>query len=165
MSGEATTSRAVSGLSCPWSCLTGLRSGLPLSRRQRRTNLSAPPEAIRLWLSSQATALISESVRARAIDLPLGISHTRSVLSEDAERRRVLSGENFRERTGPLWAENFFVNLPLASSQILMRPSSPPVASHLPSGLAASASTSLRATEANWNFFSSFERCQILTSR
>src|SRR5438045_9299933 len=99
--------------------------------------LSAPPEAIRAGLSSHVTALMVEALRALARVLPAGTSQTRRVLSAAAEASRVLSPENFRERIAPWWPVRFFASLPVATLQILMRPSSPPVASHFPSELAA----------------------------
>src|SRR6266516_3182388 len=108
---------------------------------------------------------MGESLRARARGLPAGTPQTRSVLSAAAEASLVLSRENFRERIAPWWPVRFFVSLPLATFQILTRPSSPPVASHFPSELAATARTSLRATDASLNFCGSFGRRQILISR
>src|SRR4051794_17347592 len=103
-------------------------------------SLSAPPVAI-CWSPTQVMAkgaelLISGLRLVCASKLPSDTVHIPSAWSAVTEQRRALLGENFTLLTASSPVITLF-SVPLAASHSLMLPSAPPVASHLPSALAA----------------------------
>ena len=65
----------------------------------------------------------------------------RTDLSSEPENSRARSAENTSDVTPAVWPDSVRTAVPAAASHSFTCPSLPPVASHLPSGLTATAAT------------------------